>query len=143
MTEGIKGYKFMRQANNTDFTATMALFDKTMFPKYLKAEQRVYTHINENHARDNHEKDKIQQIPSENDNSLYLPSKNNKKDKENHCDNDEDDTNTPGAYEEPPAPHQPTPNPDEGQEHQNVLPSTEYRERPCRVRSYITCPGNV
>jgi len=79
ITEGIKGYKFMRQANNTEFTVTMALFDETMFPKCLKAEQRVYTCINENHAQDNPEKDKIQQIPSEDDNSLYPPSKNDKK----------------------------------------------------------------
>jgi len=37
MTEDIKGYKFIRQANNTEFIATMALFDETMFPKCLKA----------------------------------------------------------------------------------------------------------
>jgi len=143
ITEGIKGYKFMRQANNSEFTATTALFDKTMFPKCLKAEQRVYTRINENYAQDNPEKDKIQQIPSEDDNLLYPPSKNDKKDKENHCDNDKDDTNTPGAYEEPPAPCQPTPNLDKGQEHQNVPSPTEYREHPHRVRSHVTHPGNV
>jgi len=143
ITEGIKGYKFMRQANNTEFTATTALFDETMFPKCLKAEWRVYTRIDENHARDNPEKDKIQQIPSEDDNLLYSSSKNDKKDEENHCDNDEDDTNTPGAYEEPPASCQPTPNLNEGQEHQNVPSPTEYRECPRRVRSHVTHPGNV
>jgi len=43
-------YKFIRQANNTEFTVTTVLFDKNMFPKCLKAEQRVYTCISENHA---------------------------------------------------------------------------------------------
>jgi len=104
IAKGIKGYKFIRQANNTEFTATMVLFDETMFSKCLKAKWRIYTYIGENHARDNPEKDKIQQIPSEDDNLLYSPSKNNKKDKENHCDNDKHDTNVPGAYKEPPAP---------------------------------------
>jgi len=79
ITKGIKEYKFMRQANNTEFTATIALFDETMFPKCLKAKWRVCICIDENHAQDNPEKDKIQQIPSEDDNSLYPPSKNDKK----------------------------------------------------------------
>ena len=101
MTTGIKGYKFIKQTNNTKFTAITALFDKTMFPKYLKAKQRVYTYISKNHAWNNLEKDKIQQIFSRDDNLLYPSSKNNKKDKENHHNNDEDNTNTPEAYEEP------------------------------------------
>jgi len=50
IAKGIKGYKFIRQANNTEFTATMVLFDETMFPKYLKAKWRIYTRIGENHA---------------------------------------------------------------------------------------------
>ena len=102
-------YKFIKQANNTEFTVTMALFDETMFPKYLKAEQRIYTYISENYTWDNSEKDKIQQISSKDDNLLYSPSKkNNKKGKENNCDNNEDDTNAPEAYEEPSDPYQPT-----------------------------------
>ena len=143
MTTGIKGYKFIKQTNNTKFTAITALFDKTMFPKCLKAKQRVYTHISENHAWNNLEKDKIQQIFSRDDNLLYLPSKNNKKDKENHHNNDEDNTNAPGAYEEPPTFCQPTLHPDKKQEYQNVLLPIEYRKCPCRVKSYIICPGNV
>jgi len=103
MTEGIKGYKFIRQANNTEFTVTIALFDEIMFPKCLKAERKVYTHISKNHTRDNPEKDKIQQISSEDDNLSYPSSKNVQKDKENHYNNNEDDSNILEAYEEPPA----------------------------------------
>ena len=38
IAKGIKEYKFIRQANNTEFTVTMILFDETMFSKCLKAE---------------------------------------------------------------------------------------------------------
>jgi hypothetical protein len=45
LSEGTKGYIFMRSPNNNVFTAIQALFDKTLFPKCPNMRHPGYTPV--------------------------------------------------------------------------------------------------
>jgi hypothetical protein len=45
LSEGTKGYIFMRSPNNNVFTAIQALFDKTLFPKCPNMRHLGYTPV--------------------------------------------------------------------------------------------------
>ena len=64
---GVKGYQFMRSPNNVIFTATMALFDETLFPRCPDAKRRGLTPVGDDLADDNDPRDP--NIPSEGEDS--------------------------------------------------------------------------